>query len=178
MTSQENAGPWMEAGREAGLVLSAQQGDRDSYLELVEHYAQPLHSLAHALTRHPDDALELTRETLVYGWKNIRHLPVGRPFCPWLTRAARNLSIAIRRRRVSLGEAPQYGPSRERVFLAAMSDLSVDDQLLLGLRITSRLSYTDIGAALEVPARTAMARVATARERLRSRISTRAREAA
>jgi RNA polymerase sigma-70 factor (ECF subfamily) len=173
-----NSGPWMEAGREAGLVLSAQHGDRGAYMELVDHYSRPLHRLAHALTRHPDDAIELTHEAFVYGWKNISHLPVGRPFCPWLFRATRNLSIAVRRRRAGHGEAATTGPARQRAFLAALSDLTPDEQLVLALRVGEKLSYQDIGTTCELPTRTVLARVASARERLRTRLTVRAREAA
>jgi RNA polymerase sigma-70 factor (ECF subfamily) len=167
----------MEAGREAGLVLSAQNGDRAAYMELVDHYSRPIHRLSHALTRHPGDAMELTHETLVYGWKNIRHLPVGRPFCPWLFRAARNLSIAVRRRRAGEGESPG-GPMRLRAFLTALSDLAPDEQLMLALRLGERLSYHDIGVTCELPTRTVMAKVAAAREHLRARLAARARDAA
>ena len=169
------SGPWMEAGREAGLVLSAQRGDRASYMELAEHYAPAIHRLAHALTRHPDDALDLARETLVHGWKNIKHLPVGRPFHPWLMRAARNLSIAVRRRRAGSGEeSHDLGPrrsARERVFFSAFSQLTPDEQIVLVMSVVERLTYANIATALEVPVRTAMSRVATAREHLRERIA-------
>jgi len=168
----------MEAGREAGLVLSAQQGDRASYLELVEHYAPAIYRLSHALTPHPDDTLDLARETLIHGWKNIKHLPVGRPLYPWLMRAARNLSIVVRRHRAGLGETPPTGGSRERVFLGAFSDLTPDEQVVLVMRVVERLAYTEIATALEVPTRTAMSRVANAREHLRTRIAERARNAA
>jgi RNA polymerase sigma factor (sigma-70 family) len=178
MGSPLRTSSWMEAGREAGLVLSAQQGDRASYLELAEHYSRALHRLAYALTRHHDDALDLTRETLIHGWKNIKHLPVGRPFYPWLMRAVRNLSIAVRRTRAGQGEPAPRGTARERVFLAAFADLNADEQMVLTLRVIEQLPYPDIATALEVPTRTAMSRVATARERLRTRIGARAREAA
>jgi len=173
-----SGGPWMEAGREAGLVLSAQHGDRGAYMELVDHYSRPLHRLAYALTRHHDDAIELTCEALIYGWKNIRHLPVGRPFCPWLFRATRNLSIAVRRRRAGQAESHAGGPVRLRAFLSALSDLTPDEQLMLALRLGERLSYQDIGVTCELPARTVMGKVATAREHLRARLAARARDAA
>jgi len=176
--SMGSSGPWMEAGREAGLVLSAQHGDRAAYMELVDHYSRPLHRLAHALTRHRDDAIELTHDAFVYGWRNISHLPVGRPFCPWLFRATRNLSIAVRRRRDSHGEGAATGPARQRVFLAALSELTPDEQLVLALRVGEKLSYLDIGTTCELPTRTVLARVASAREHLRARLAARARDAA
>jgi RNA polymerase sigma factor (sigma-70 family) len=173
-----SGGPWMEAGREAGLVLSAQRGDRDAYMELVDHYSRPLHRLAHALTRHPEDAIELTHDAFVYGWKNVSHLPVGRPFCPWLFRATRNLAIAVRRHRAALGEAQVTGPARQRAFLAALSELTPDEQMVLALRVAGKLSYQDIGTTCELPTRTVLSRVASAREHLRARLAARARDAA
>jgi RNA polymerase sigma-70 factor (ECF subfamily) len=172
------SGPWMEAGREAGLVLSAQRGDRGAYMELVDHYSRPLHRLSFALTRQAEDAVELTHEALVYGWKNIKHLPVGRPFCPWMFRATRNLSIAVRRRRAGHGDPPPTGTVRQRAFLAALSELTPDEQLMLALRVGERLSYQDIGTTCELPTRTVMAKVASAREHLRARLAARARDAA
>jgi RNA polymerase sigma-70 factor (ECF subfamily) len=170
----------MEAGREAGLVLSAQRGDRASYMELVEHYAPAIHRLAHALTRQPDDALDLARETLVHGWKNIKHLPVGRPFHPWLMRAARNLSIGMRRRRAGAEDEASNAPRRSarEVFLGAFSQLTPDEQIVLVMSVVERLTYANIATALEVPVRTAMSRVATAREHLRERIAEQGRRAA
>jgi RNA polymerase sigma-70 factor (ECF subfamily) len=178
MASADTKGPWMEAGREAGLVLSAQQGDRACYLELAEHYTLALYRLAHALTLHPDDAIDLSRETLIHGWKNIEHLPVGRPFYPWLMRAARNLSIAIRRRRAGHGESPLRGSARTRAFLRAFGQLTPDEQVVLVMRVVDGLSYQDIASALELPTRTAMSRISAARERLRAKIAERARKAA
>ena len=159
-------------------VLSAQQGDRASYLELVEHYAPAIYRLAHSLTPHPEDTLDLARETFIHGWKNIKHLPVGKPLYPWLMRAARNFAIVVRRRRAGLGEAPPAGSARERVFVGAFADLTLDEQVVLVMRIVEKLPYTEIATALEVPTRTAMSRVASARERLRTRIAERARNAA
>jgi RNA polymerase sigma-70 factor, ECF subfamily len=178
MTMHGGMTPWMEAGREAGLVLSAQQGDRGSYLELVEHYARPLYRLAYALTVHPDDAIELTRRTLIHGWENIAHLAVGRPFYPWLVRAGRNLSVVERRRRDGAMETLARGSQRERVFQAAFADLGPDERLLLAMRVNEKLPYADIAVTLEVSPRTAMTRIAQARERMRTRVAARAREAA
>lgn len=178
MASADTSSPWMEAGREAGLVLSAQQGDRACYMELAEHYTPALYRLAHALTQNSEDAIELSGETLIHGWKNIKHLPVGRPFYPWLMRAARNLSIAIRRRRAGHGESPLPGSARARAFLGAFGELTPDEQVVLVMRVVDGLSYQDIASALELPTRTAMSRVAAARERLRARLAERARKAA
>jgi RNA polymerase sigma-70 factor (ECF subfamily) len=152
-------------------------------MELAEHYTATLHRLAYALTRNADDAHDVTRETLIYGWKNIKHLPVGRPFCPWLMRATRNVSISMRRRRAGGSDAAPGSPgvrttARERVFLGAFGDLTPDEQVVLVMRLVERFAYQDIATALEVPTRTAMSRVATAREHLRARIAERARKAA
>ncbi|MGH3054377.1 MAG: RNA polymerase sigma factor, partial [Gaiellaceae bacterium] len=70
------------------------------------------------------------------------------------------------------------GTVRQRAFLAALADLTPDEQMILALRIGERLSYQDIGTTCELPTRTVMARVSSAREHLRARLGARARDAA
>ncbi len=178
MASTASPSPWMEAGKESGLVLSAQRGDRDAFLELVRHYQRPIYRIAFALTRDPDDASELTKQVLAHTWKDLKHLPAGRALYPWLTRLARSLSVVVRRRRAGVPKTPPAhaagaGISRERIereqrVLDAFAALAPDDQLALALRVVEKLSYEDIAASLEVPARTAMSRLASAREQLRT----------
>lgn len=157
----------MEAGHEAGLLLSSQQGDRTAFLELVTHYRRSIYRIAFALTRNETDARELTRDAFVLAWKNVKHLPLSRPLYPWLARSVRNLSVAFRRRRSGTPEIGNASSSpRERALVSAFSELGADEQLVLALRLVEKLSYDDIASALEVPNRTAMSRLATARDQV------------
>ncbi len=174
MASAPSPGWWMEAGYEAGLVLSAQQGHVDSYLELMEHYCRPLYRLAFALTRDRELARLMTQDALIQAWKTLRHFPVGQPFPPWLLRNVRNLAIAQRRR--GLTETPAAGAgarSRAAVFRAAFADLGVDDQLVLALSAVEGLPYAALAAALDVKPHTALSKLSAARDRLRNGVAAR-----
>ena len=174
MASVPSPGLWMEAGREAGLVLSATQGSVESYWELMEFYQRPLYRLAFALTRDRDEAAEVTRDTLVQGWRQLKHFQVGHPFLPWLLRTLRGLSVAARRRRA--GEPlTMAGDQRARDFHAAFAELSVNEQLVLALGAVERLPHHAMGVVLEVPAHTALSQLSAARERLRVHVEARAR---
>jgi RNA polymerase sigma-70 factor, ECF subfamily len=170
VAASPDPGLWMEAGQEAGLLLSAQQGDCDAFLELVAHYRFPLYRLAYALTRNENDARVLARDAFVLAWKNLKSLPVSRPIYPWLVRTVRNLSSNFRKRRTDgrgLGHAS--ASPRERATVMAYAELGIDDQVILALRLIQHLTYEDLSTVLEVPTRTAMSRLTTAREQVRSR---------
>lgn len=176
------SGPWMEAGREAGLVLGAQRGDVDAMLELLRHYQRPLWRLCFAFTRDVVEGERLVQETARRALRNIRQLPVGQPFFPWLARLARTLAIARSRR--AAGERREAGlrrPNGERWssgvlgahdleyqkgLLAAFADLPVDDQMLLALRLFERLPYAEIASVAGLAQPATMHRIAALRERI------------
>jgi RNA polymerase sigma-70 factor (ECF subfamily) len=172
----------MEAGREAGLVLSAQRGDLDALLELMRHYQRPLWRLCLAFAHDVVEAERLTQDCGRRAQRNLRQLPVGQPFFPWLARIARTLAIARSRRNAGEGnEGPPRRPNGEdwrsgmrgahdlayeKHVLAAFAELPADDQMLLALRLFERLPYGEIAviAGLAVP--TTMHRIASLRERI------------
>jgi len=166
---------WMESGREAGLVLSAQQGSVESYWELMEHYGRPLYRMAFALTRDREQAGLTTLSALVQGWKNLKHLPVGRPYLPWMLRNLRALVVGQRRRGEAGAGAKPEAPLRGRAAAVhgAFLELSIDEQMIIALSVMERLSYGAIGHTLDLPAHKALSRLSAARERLRARVAAR-----
>jgi RNA polymerase sigma-70 factor (ECF subfamily) len=175
-------GPWMEAGREAGLVLSAQRGDLDALLELLRHYQRPLWRLCFAFARDVVEAERLVQGTAGRALHNLRQLPVGQPFFPWLARIARTLAIARARRmagedhvdalrrpngdRWSSGALGAHHVDYERKVLAAFAALPADDQMLLALRLFERLPYGEIAAVAGLALPTTQHRIASLRERV------------
>lgn len=188
------SGPWMEAGREAGLVLSAQRGDLDALLELLRHYQRPLWRLCFAFAGDVVEGERLVQETSRRALRNLRQLPVGQPFFPWLARIARVLAVARSRRRA--GDEPDTGLRRpngdrwssgvlgahdleyQKGVLAAFAGLPPDDQLLLAMRLFERLPYAEVAkiAGLSMPA--TMHRIAAARERIEHAVRERGEKAA
>jgi RNA polymerase sigma-70 factor (ECF subfamily) len=164
---------WMDPGQEAHLLPAARKGDRKAFAEIARAYTRPIHRLAFALTRDPDDARDLARETFVRAWKGLRHLPPDRPLYPWLARIARNLSVSLGRRRAGDGDgAPAWQRSaREEAYLAAFLELNADDQMALTMRVIEGLSYPEIAVYLEVPVRNVISRLSGARDHLRRRLA-------
>lgn len=187
------SGPWMEAGREAGLVLNAQRGDLDAMLELMRHYQRPLWRVCFAFARDVVEAERLAQDTARRALRNLKQLPVGQPFFPWLARLARTLAISRSRRaagerddsarrpdgrRWSSGALGAHDLAYQQHLLAAFAELSVEDQMLLGLRLFERLSYADIAkvAGTAVPA--TMHRIAALREKIETSVRDRGEKAA
>lgn len=164
---------WMDEEREQELVSAAQDGNRDSYRELIEHYERSVYRLAYALTRHHDDAASLAIETFVRGWSEIGRLPKGKRFVPWLLRFARNLSVTLARRRAEAtahAEGPR-NPSAakdprielEQRLLDALPELRPQEQMALALRVGEHLSYSEIATILEHTPGETMSRLSSAR---------------
>jgi len=172
MSSVPSPESWLEPGHETGLVISAQQGCVESYWELMQHYGRPLYRMAFALTRDREQAALITLNALVQGWRNLKHLPLGRPFLPWLLRSTRALVVGQRRRGETEGTAAAPR-GRAAVFHSAFSDLSVDEQMILALSVVERLPHGAIGLVLDLPPHKALSRLSAAQERLRGRVTAR-----
>ena len=181
MSPPNPTGPWIEPGREAGLLLSAQNGDVDSFAELLREHQRTLYRLCFALVRDPVDAAQLMSECSRLAWRGVKQLPVGRPFFPFLARIARNLAVAHQRRRAGeRRELPANRPSgipwgggsgnpalaaEEQRLFEVFTTLSLDEQLLFALRRVEGLSYAQIANVLDVPVGSVMHRLQALRGR-------------
>ena len=162
---------WMDPGLEAHLLPVARRGDRKAFAEIARAYTRPIHRLAFALTRDPDEARDLARETFVRAWKGLKHLPADRPLYPWLARITRNLSVSLGRRRAGAGEGGVERSARDEAYIAAFLELNADDQMALTMRVIEKLSYPEIAVYLEVPVRNVISRLSGARDHLRRRLA-------
>jgi RNA polymerase sigma-70 factor (ECF subfamily) len=191
MDTAARPGAWKDPAEEAALVSRAQRGDRASFLTLLRYYDRSVHRIVYALVRDPEKAGALTHETFMRAWKGVQHIPAGQTFYPWLTRLARGLAITHARRRVAAPELGVRDPSSEsepeaEVALEvvdptdaeravrcehAFSELNVDQQTILVLRVSERLSYSEIAKTLDIPFGATLSRLASARAALRARLA-------
>ena len=174
------------------LVGRCQKGDTDAYGVLVGRYRQRIFGLAYSMLRNEQDAIDLSQETFVKGWRAIRGFQRNASFYTWLYRITTNLCIDHVRRRdrrpmVSFEEtidpdadadhevAPSNQPSptdeaqrgelREQID-AAMLKLSPEHRAVVQLREFDGLDYADIARATGCNIGTVMSRLHYARKQL------------
>jgi len=187
MDSQNRPGAWKDPGEEAALVSRAQRGDRAAFLTLLRYYDRSVHRIIYALCRDPAQAAALTHTAFVRAWSSMKNIPAGQNFYPWLTRLARGLAITQARRgpaHVEPGvrdlpgfdaaaEASGDPTDAERAARCerAFTDLNIDQQTILVLRVAERLSYAEIAKTLDIPFGATLSRIAAARAALRARMA-------
>lgn len=86
-----HAGPQAEADEE--LARQAQAGSLSSFEELVYRYEARLYGFVANSCRNQSDAQEVTQETFVSAYLNIRQFDVARSFATWLFTIARRKCI-------------------------------------------------------------------------------------
>lgn len=164
-------------GEALDLVNRARAGDREAFDMLVERHATETYRMATAIVGAAD-ARDVTQETFVAAWQQLRSLRDAHAFQPWLRR------ICVNRARNWVRNTKSRGPSlsldaddgladaiadprrdfrglvEERMVLqAAYKDLSVDQRAMLALHYGLGYSIADAADALGV-------RVGTAKSRL------------
>jgi RNA polymerase sigma-70 factor (ECF subfamily) len=93
------------------LARQAREGSSAAFGTLVHRYHPRVYAFLLTLTRHRQDAEDLTQETFVRAWKKIRRYDPDQPLLPWLFTMARRLSIAALRKRRPL--PPDLPPPQE-----------------------------------------------------------------
>ncbi len=143
-----------------------------------------LRRFARALTRHREDADDLVQITLERALGHSLQWEAGTRLDSWLFRIMKNawideVRVRVRRDRVlapeELGE--QVGENtaeahQERMAIAqAISLLSDDHRLVVGLVLVDGLPYKEAAEVLEIPIGTLTSRLARAREALQGLLS-------
>ena len=77
MPAPNSVNPWIEPGREAGLLLSAQRGEIAPFCELLRDHERPLYRLCFALSRNPEAASRLMRDSARLAWRGLSQLDAG-----------------------------------------------------------------------------------------------------
>ena len=79
------------------LIEQAQAGDLDAFNQLVLHYQDGLYHYAVSLVNDPDLAEDITQESLIKAFQNIKNLQ-GYSFRAWLFRIITNTARDLARR--------------------------------------------------------------------------------
>jgi RNA polymerase sigma-70 factor (ECF subfamily) len=80
------------------LARQAREGSSAAFGTLVHRYHARVFAFLLTLTRHRQDAEDLTQDTFVRAWNKIHRYDPSKPLLPWLFTLARRQSIAALRK--------------------------------------------------------------------------------
>src|ERR1700722_15288875 len=78
---------------EEDLVRLAQKGGLAAFEELVARHRDKIYARAYSMMRNEDDALDLSQDAWVKGWRRLEQFQGDSSFVTWMTRIVINLCL-------------------------------------------------------------------------------------
>jgi len=173
----------IKADRET--ILSAQDGNKDAYGELVLKYQRRLFRFIFMMLGSKDATEDIVQEAFVSGYLALNSFDVEKPFYPWLATIARNLALNKIKKTDKEKPASEYDDlidavpdktanpleriinrENERRLALAVAALPEQYRMVFVLRTFEKLSYEEIAKQLNIAAGTVDSRLYRAREKL------------
>lgn len=169
---------------EVVLLRAALEGNVDAWGEIIERYKQAVFGLSLGYLRQPADAEDITHDTFIRAYENLRRYRLERRFSTWILTIAANLcKNRLRHRRYHPVRAsfPQSdskiepenviaGEDRQARVREALSRLPGIYRAPLVLRYYNELSYKEIAKILSLPQGTVKTRIHRGRLQLKKEI--------
>ena len=163
---------------EQDLIAHAQRGDVQAYEQLVQQYGQIAFRVAYLITHDEHEAADAAQDAFLRAHRALGSFKLGQPFRPWLLRIVTNTALnriqaAQRRDRMterytrqvlvengSLSiEGLAVKHEQQQRLIAAVNQLSPDQQSLIALRYFLELPEAEVAAALNIPRGTVKSRL-------------------
>ncbi|MBL8131256.1 MAG: sigma-70 family RNA polymerase sigma factor [Anaerolineae bacterium] len=171
----------------AALIAHALGGDQTAYGALYDRYAPSLYRLCYSLLLNREDAEDVTQESFVYAFRNLRRFDAGksafktwmftiaisrcrnqyRRFMPQLLDISDLLGLAIAAPRSEQPEAAAARSDAKATVEAALRRLQPRLREAVVLRYGHGLTYREIAEVMNCPQKTAESRVRLAHDALR-----------
>ncbi len=164
---------------ERSLVLSAQQGSRDAFAELVRRHQVRAFAIARAVTLTREDAEDAVQEGFLHAYRALARFRPDQPFGAWLGRIVANAALDIGRRRKvrdadQLHEslaAPFHDPAEQdelrRRLLTGLAALPERQRAVIVMHDVEGFTHGEIGELLGMPEGTSRSDLHHARAALR-----------
>jgi RNA polymerase sigma-70 factor, ECF subfamily len=176
---------------EIGLIKQIQAGRMSLFADLIARFQDRLYNLAYRLTANPEDAADLTQETLTRAVKSIGQFRGNSRFYTWLVRIMINITndwktkakhdhdlrtqmqTLLERSQASevmkLNDPQLQAQNQEMIDLLwqAIDRMDQPQKQVLLLRDLEQLSYDEIAHILKLTEGTVKSRLFRARESLR-----------
>jgi len=170
------------AVEDADLIHKARKGDVDAFNLLVSRWDRRVYNYILRLVNSREDALDLSQDTFLKAYQNLKKLEDVSRFAPWIFRIAHNEAYSLlRRRRPEVDSDEGLPPDRviHREFpvelsiaaAAALDRLSADHRDAVVLKVYQGFKFEEISEILEVPVSTVKSRLYTALDLLKTELS-------
>ncbi|HUD83701.1 MAG TPA: sigma-70 family RNA polymerase sigma factor [Candidatus Saccharimonadales bacterium] len=178
---------------EVDLVRLAQKGGLAAFEELVARHRDKIYARAYSMMRNEDEALDLSQDAWIKGWRRLVQFQGDSSFVTWMTRIVINLCLdqlrKQKRQRTESIEAfeedgggverqmpvvtPNPTEGLERAELRqridrALAQLSHEHRTVLVLHEFEELEYKEIAKRMKCSIGTVMSRLFYARRRMAS----------
>jgi RNA polymerase sigma-70 factor (ECF subfamily) len=179
------------SSEDRALVTAAQKGDMVAFEELVARHRDKIYARAFSMMRNEEEAIDLSQEAWVKGWRRLGQFQGDSSFGTWMTRIVINLCLdqlrkQKRQRTESVEEMahesggverhmpvitinPTAGLERNELrqrIDRALSQLSYEHRTVLVLHEFDELEYKEIAKVMACSIGTVMSRLFYARRKM------------
>lgn len=159
----------MQPSSDQALLKRAQQGNSNSYGEIVDRYQRSVLNLCYRMMGTRQDAEDMTQDAFIRAFDRLHTYDLNREFGPWVRTIAANLCLNTLQRKanqhLSLDEQvnPKMNVSKKtpedyvqvqeqsEIIHQAVLELPPRHRAVIELRHYQALSYAEIAQALELP---------------------------
>jgi RNA polymerase sigma-70 factor (ECF subfamily) len=167
---------------ETDLIIRAKRGDKNAFGRLVKRHQKRVLRMVVGMTGDIDSAMDIVQESFIRAYGALDRFEEGKPFYPWLSTIATNLTInfikkgrreigldAVGQEKIKSGADPLRGiqlKENDRRLMQAVQELPDQYREVFILRNIEDMSYEDIAARLEISIGTVDSRLYRARRQL------------
>ena len=172
------------AVEDADLIRQATRGNVEGFNLLVSRWEKRVYNYLLRITANREDALDLTQDTFLKAYQNLRKLDDPGRFAPWLYRIAHNEAYSMFRKRrpetdvdeiepeatgtkITVGGSSVFPIELSLAVASALGRLSVDQREAVVLKIYQGFKFEEMAEILSCPVSTIKSRVYTALELLK-----------
>lgn len=114
------------------LITDYLAGDKTALPILINRHLKTIYNFCYRLVNNVQDAEDVTQETFVKAWRNLKKYRRGENFRAWLFAIARNTAIDLLRKKKQLDFSDFEDAEGENILLNSLTDNEpLPDELLL-----------------------------------------------
>jgi RNA polymerase sigma-70 factor (ECF subfamily) len=114
----------MDNRSDVQLIQAYLKGEEKAFEFLIERYFKQIYSFSFRYIGNAQDAEDITQETFIKAWRNLKKYDLGKSFKTWLFSIARNTCIDFLRKKKSIPFSLFERENGENALLETLADSS------------------------------------------------------